>query len=90
MPTIASAKKALRVSKRRKKVNDRAVDSFKDVKRDIKKALVKGDLKTVKKLEGEMHSKLDMAVKKKVIHKNKSARMKAVLSKELKKASEKK
>jgi small subunit ribosomal protein S20 len=82
MPLTKSAKKALSVAKRRKLENDL-------VRARIKSA-VKGVRLGVKNNAGDSaekltlaYRKLDIAAKKKVIHKNKAARLKSRLTKAL-------
>lgn len=74
MPITASAKKALRQDRRRAIINKR-------IKRKIKEALKKARQKPTKKTLAEAASALDRAVKKKIIHKNKAARLKSRLAK---------
>lgn len=72
MPIIKSAKKKLRVDKRRTAVNK---VYRKKMQQALKEARIKKTKKTVK-LAGQA---LDMAAKKRVIHKNKAARLKSRL-----------
>lgn len=74
MPITASAKKALRQDRRRAIINKR-------IKRKIKEALKKARQKPTKKTLAEAASALDRAAKKKIIHKNKAARLKSRLAK---------
>ncbi len=74
MPLLANAKKALRASKKKTTVNRRT------------KSLVKTSLDLVKKKPtkeslASAFSKIDKAVKKNVLHKNKAARVKSQVSK---------
>ncbi|HCC84580.1 MAG TPA: 30S ribosomal protein S20 [Candidatus Pacebacteria bacterium] len=74
MPILANAKKALRVSKKKTLTNRRT------------KSLLKTFIDKVFKLPtaetaAAAFSKIDRAVKKNVIHKNKAARMKSQISK---------
>lgn len=74
MPVTSSAKKALRRDKRRTRVNLR-------IKRKMKTALKRAKAKPTKKNLALAYSALDRAVKKKLIHKKKAARLKSRLSK---------
>ena len=76
MPNNASAKKALRVSKRRQKVNTRVEREYKIKVKDLKEAVSKGS-KTLTKKISSLYSKVDSAVKKGVIHKKKASRIKS-------------
>jgi len=78
MPVTKTAKRALRVSKRKKLVNDKIVANLESSIRLAKKEKTK---KTVSKAI----SFADRAAKVKFIHKNKAARLKSQLSKLLKK-----
>lgn len=74
MPVTKSAKKALRHARRNKRLNDKR---RKDYKEEIKLFRAKPQ----PELLAKVFSKLDIAVSKKVIHKNKAARLKSSLSK---------
>lgn len=77
MPITISAKKALRQDRRRTIINQR-------IKRKIKAVLKKARQKPTQKSLIQASQVLDRAVKKKVIHKNKAARLKSRLAKRLK------
>lgn len=85
MPIIKSAQKRVRVAKKA------AIRNFK-TKRNLKSAvksvqnIVKSGKKTADKEYNEAISAIDKAVKKGVIHKNKAARKKSQLARELKKS----
>jgi small subunit ribosomal protein S20 len=74
MPVIKSAKKKLRQDKKREKVNDLLRKTFKDAIKEAKKSKTTVTIKKAVQL-------VDKAVKKKLIHKNKAARIKSGLSK---------
>jgi small subunit ribosomal protein S20 len=88
MPNHASAKKALRQSHKRELVNTRATEAFKELKKDIKKHLLAGEVKKAKAELPKVYSKVDSAVKKNVIHKNTGARVKSRLAAMIKKADQ--
>lgn len=74
MPVLKSAKKALRVSKRRKSENERTQKKFGAITKEFRvnptpTGLVKA------------YSAIDRAAKKHVLHKNKAARLKSALAK---------
>jgi len=77
MPIIKSAKKALRQTKRRTKINRRTKDV---VKKTIKAFKKKPTLETLKKVTSE----IDKAVKKNILHRNKANRLKSQLNKLIK------
>lgn len=74
MPIIKSAKKKLRQDKKREKANKLVKTSFKNAIKDAQKA--KTSEKVIKAIK-----LVDKAVKARVIHKNKAARIKSGLSK---------
>jgi small subunit ribosomal protein S20 len=77
MPVIKSAKKKLRQDKKREKVNNILRKTFKNAVKDAQKSKTAEKIKKAVKL-------VDKAVKKKLIHKNKAARIKSGLSKLIK------
>jgi len=74
MPVLKSSKKALKVSKRRKKEND-------TIKSKIRQAQKAVSEKPTKDTVSQAFSTIDRAVKKHLIHKNRAARLKSQLSK---------
>jgi small subunit ribosomal protein S20 len=74
MPVIKSAKKKLRQDKKREKVNNLLRKTFRDAVKEAQKS------KTAEKIRKAVVL-VDKAVKKKLIHKNKAARIKSRLSK---------
>jgi small subunit ribosomal protein S20 len=80
MPLIKSAKKALRVSIRRKKENDLTRSKIKSAVKGARFAVAKNEKDISDKLN-ILYRELDMAVKKHLIHKNKAARLKSRISK---------
>ncbi len=82
MPNTSSAKKALRQSKRRRVINLRVINAFKDAVREFMKA-------PSQELLNKAYSKLDIASKKHIIHKNKASRFKSKLAKYLLKSQAK-
>lgn len=76
MPIIKSAKKKLRQDKKRTARNLIYKRRYKEAIKKIKKSK-----KPTKKEIEEAYSKIDKAVKKKVIHKNKVARLKSQVAK---------
>jgi len=74
MPLLQNAKKALRVSKRNAVVNSRVKSIVKTMVDKVIKSPSAQNLK-------EAYSAVDVAVKNKLMHKNKAARVKSQLSK---------
>lgn len=74
MPLIKSAKKKMRQDVKRKKRNIQYERAYKQAVEKVKK---QKKIELVKKA----YSTIDKAVKKKVIHKNKGARLKAMVAK---------
>ena len=84
MPIIKSAKKALRVSFRKKSVNDRRKSALKNAIKKIEK-LVKADKKVEAiKVLSLAYKAIDKAAKKGVIKKNNASRKKSRLARLLK------
>jgi small subunit ribosomal protein S20 len=86
MANTASAKKAVRVSEKRRVKNVKIKDSFKAARKAVKDALAKGDVKTAKSALPKAYSEIDKAVKKGVIKKNTGARYKSRIANAVKKA----
>lgn len=82
MPVTKTAKRALRVVKRKGEVNSRLHERFEIALRLAKKQRTKKSIK-------EAVSLIDRSVKKNLIHKNKAAHLKSTLSKLTPKASSK-
>ena len=80
MPLTKSAKKALKVDKRRKEENDVVRAKIKNAVKGAKLSIInsKNDIKT--KMQ-ELYRELDIAAKKNVIHKNKASRLKSRITK---------
>jgi len=86
MANTASAKKAVRVSEKRRVKNVRIKDAFKAARKVVKDALVKGDIKAAKSALPKAYSEIDKAIKKGVIKKNTGARYKSRIAHAVKKA----
>ncbi|MBW7953445.1 MAG: 30S ribosomal protein S20 [Candidatus Dojkabacteria bacterium] len=86
MANTTSAKKAVRVSERRRSVNTRVSNSFKQARKAVTDAISAGDVKTAKSSLPKAYSQIDMAAKKGVIHKNTASRYKSRLSAKVKSA----
>lgn len=80
MPITKSAKKAIRVSSRKKAVNDRRKRSMKEIIKKVEK-LSKTDKVEAGKVLSVAFATIDKAAKKGVIKKNNAARKKSRLSK---------
>ncbi len=87
MPITSSAKKALRVSKKKKVFNSRHKDSISSVIKKIKKFITDKNTIEATKLLGEAYKALDKAAKTNLIKKNNASRKKSRLAKLIKKAS---
>lgn len=82
MPVIKSAKKKLRQDKKREKTNKILRTAFRDAVKKARKSKTSENIIKAIKLT-------DKAVKKRLIHKNKAARIKSSLSKLITKSSSK-
>jgi len=77
MANIKSAKKAIRVTKRRTLANKKVKRTFREIRKEILKTFARGDIDKAKKLLPRFQSEVDKAVKKRVIKKNTGARYKS-------------
>ncbi len=89
MPISASAKKSLRVSARKRIVNDRRRKTMKESVKEISKLVKLGKKDEAKKLLSKAYKAIDKAAKRGVIKANTAARKKSRLSAALKKGSTK-
>ncbi len=80
MPITKSAKKAIRVSLRKKVVNDQRKKAMKDIIKKIEK-LSKTDKAQAGKMLASAYATIDKGAKRGVIKKNNAARKKARLAK---------
>ncbi|MBI4117973.1 MAG: 30S ribosomal protein S20 [Parcubacteria group bacterium] len=79
MPITRGAKKAVRVSERKRVFNDRRRRAMKDVLKSIRKAAEAKNAPEAKKLLSEAYKAIDKAAKRGVIKKNNAARKKSRL-----------
>lgn len=84
MPITASAKKALRQSKRRQVRNVARKNKYKGLVKDFKKAIAAKEFDTAKTLLPKVYQSLDKAAKTHAIKKNKASRLKSRLTAHLK------
>lgn len=90
MPIIKSAKKALRVSKRKAVFNTRRDNAMEAALKKIKKLIATDKIKEAEKMLPDVYKKIDKAVKIKFIKKNAGARYKSRITLFLNKAKAKK
>jgi small subunit ribosomal protein S20 len=90
MPIIKSAKKALRVSKKKTIFNTRRDNAMNGALKNIKKLVTANKIKEAEKMLPEVYTKIDKAVKIKFIKKNAGARYKSRITLFLNKAKAKK
>lgn len=83
MPQTASAKKALRVSIRRRAVNDRWRDTFRSLERKFRHAVTEKKPDEARSLYQELQSTLDRMARRHIVHRNTAARRKSRLSAKL-------
>jgi small subunit ribosomal protein S20 len=79
MPILANAKKALRASKRKARINQKVRSR---VKTSLKKVSVEAKPENIQQAQ----SAIDKAVKRNIFHKNKAARIKSKIAKKNSKA----
>ena len=83
MANTKSAKKAIRVSKRKNIINLRTRRKYKEARKVVAKAVTLKKVKEAKKLLPKAYKELDRAVKKNVLKKNTAARYKSRLAKSI-------
>lgn len=81
MPITKSAKKALRQSKKRKRLNLARMNKMKQLIKKIRKLCLENKKEEAKKLLPEVYQAIDKAAKRGVIKKNTAARKKSNLTK---------
>ncbi len=81
MPNTKSAAKAMRQSVRRREKNLASKDKFKDAVKEVKKLIAAGKKSDAMEAMKAAMSSLDKAVKKNVIKKGKSSRLKSRIAK---------
>jgi len=79
MPISASAKKSLRVSLRKRVINDARRKTMREAVKSVTKT-VKTDVKEAKKKLADAYQAIDKAVKRGVMNKNTASRKKSMLS----------
>lgn len=80
MPNTKSAIKAVRVNRRRRVINLVTINKYKDAVRAVRKAIAGKNKGEALKALPAAFKQLDKAAKKRVIHTNKSARLKSRLA----------
>jgi len=90
MPIISSAKKALRVAKKKKIFNTRRKNAMENSLRSIKKLIKENKVKEAEKILPEVYQAIDKAFKIKFIKKNAAARYKSRITILVNKAKAKK
>lgn len=80
MPITKSAIKKARQDEKARAHNRVIRDDYKKAAKEVKKAVLSGDLKKAKELLSKAYSEIDKAAKRKVLHKNNASRRKARLS----------
>ena len=87
MANTKSAKKAERVSKRRRVFNARRKKAMKDTVKNVSKLVTAKNVKDAEKALPALYKALDKAAKSGTIKKNTAARMKSRIAKSLKKVT---
>lgn len=86
MPITKSAKKALRVSKRKRVFNDRRRKEMRGTLKEVRTLLSAGKKDEAEKLVPRAYKAIDKAAKRGVIKKNSAARTKSRIVKRIKNA----
>ena len=85
MPITKGAKKTIRADANKRVFNVRRSSAMKDIVKDIKKAIAKGDKKVAEELVPKAYKAIDKAQKSGIIKKNTAARKKSRLVAAIKK-----
>lgn len=80
MANTKSAKKAIRVATRKRVVNLRKINAYKQARKLVLDLLKQGKKKEAEKELPKAYKAIDKAAKNNTIHKNKAARLKSRLS----------
>jgi len=83
MPIIESAKKRVRSSRKKEKVNRKWKDKMKNTIKEYEKLIEENNLEEAEEKLNETKSVIDKAVKNNIIHQNKAAHKKSQLTKML-------
>lgn len=86
MANTSSAKKALRVSEKKRKVNVKVKESYRSARKTVTDYINAGNLKEAELALPEAYKQIDYAVKKGIIHQNTGSRYKSRLTSTLNKA----
>lgn len=86
MPTTKTAKKALKVSQKKRSRNRRFLELFKESTKQLQTLLnaEKKDAKAVAEALSKVYSRIDTLEKKNILHKNNAARKKSAFAKAVK------
>ncbi len=85
MPTIKSAKKRVKTTEKKTKINDRWKEKLKTEIKNYKNVIEKGDFEEAEKQYKTTVKVIDKCVNKNIHHKNKAARLKSRFTKMLNK-----
>ncbi len=86
MPQTGAAKKALRVSRRRRTINDRWRNTLRSLERKFRQAMTGKKSDEAHALYGKLQSTIDRMARRHIVHRNTAARTKSRLSVRLQKA----
>ncbi len=84
MPNLDSAKKAIRVSAKKRVINDRRRKAMKESTKEVKKLIGAKDKKAAAESLKKAYQAIDKAAKRGVIKKNTASRKKSRIAKALK------
>lgn len=87
MPQTTAAKKALRVSRRRRAINDRWRNALRSLERKFRQAVTGEKPDEARVLYGKLQSTIDRMARRDIVHRNTAARTKSRLSARLQKAT---
>ena len=88
MPTIKSAKKRVKTTIKKTKINNRWKEKLKDEKRNLEELIEEGNLEEAEEQYKETVKIIDKCVNKNIIHQNKGNRKKSQYAKKINKLKE--
>ncbi len=83
MANTSSAKKAIRVAKRKRKINIKRLDALKSARKTVMELIKQGKSKDAENALPQAYKQIDKAAKNNTIHKNKAARLKSRLAQKI-------
>lgn len=83
LPIIESAKKRVRTSEKKKKINRRWKDKLKNTIKDYKAVIEEGNIDQAEEMLPDVYKVIDKSASRNIIHKNNAARKKSKMKRML-------